>query len=71
MICEVTAASAVDAFDAAAEAIENAVRATVAGAALDIDVDGREDLSATPGELDSDALATDRADDTAPDPYRS
>jgi hypothetical protein len=48
MICEVTAASAVDAFDAAAEAIENAVRATVAGAALEIDFDGREDLHATP-----------------------
>ena len=63
LICEVTAANAADAFDAAAEAIENAVRASVASAAIDIDFDGREDLHATPGDVDTDALATDWADD--------
>jgi hypothetical protein len=62
MICEVTAAGDVDAYDAAAEAIENAVRATVAGAVIDIDFDGREDLHATPGDVDTEALATDWAD---------
>ena len=62
MVCEVTAASRDDAFDAAAEAVENAVRATDAGAAIDIAFDTREDLHATPGEVDTEAIATDWAD---------
>jgi hypothetical protein len=37
------------------------VRATVAGAAIDIDFDGREDLYATPGDIDTEALTTDWA----------
>ena len=62
MVCEVTAASELDAFDAAAEAIENAVHATGTGAAIDIDFDGREDLHAVSGEVDTEALATDWPD---------
>lgn len=62
MVCEVTAASELDAFDAAAEAIENAVHGTVAGAAIAIDFDGREDLHARPGEIDTETLAADWPD---------
>ncbi len=62
MVCEVTAASELDAFDAAAEAIENAVHATVTGAAIDIDFDGREDVHARSGEVDTEALGTDWPD---------
>lgn len=62
MICDVTAATRDDAFDAAAEAVENAVHATDAGAGIDIAFDTREDLHATPGEVDTEAVATDWAD---------
>ena len=62
MVCGVTAASELDAFDAAAEAIENAVHGTVAGAAIAIDFDGREDLPALPGEIDTEAPAADWPD---------
>ena len=62
MVCEVTAASELDAFDAAADAIENALHATVTGAAIDIDFDGREDLHAMSGEVDTEALTSDWPD---------
>ena len=62
MVCEVTAATAEDAFDVAAEVIENAVRATDAGAAIDITFDTREDHRAAPGEVDAEAVITDWAD---------
>ena len=62
MVCEVTAASSDEAFDAAAEAIESAVHATVTDAAIDIDFDGRENLHAMSSEVDTEALATDWPD---------
>lgn len=62
MVCEVTAATADDAFDVAAEVIENAVRATDAGAAIDITFDTREEHRATPGEVDAEAVIDDWAD---------
>lgn len=65
MVCEVAAARAVDAFDAAAAVIERALRATVAGAFIDIEFDGREDLHATPGDVDADALTADWPDSQA------
>lgn len=63
VICEVTAATDVDAYDTAAEAIENAVHATTAGDAIHIEFDCREDLQVTPGEVDTEAVAADWADE--------
>ncbi len=61
LVCQVTATSDVDAFDAAADSIEQAIHATVAGALIDIEVDGRDDLQATPGAVDTDAMTADWA----------
>ncbi|GIM90108.1 hypothetical protein [Paractinoplanes toevensis] len=62
MVCEVTAETAEDAFDAAAELIDNAVRATDTGTAIDIAFDTREDQRATPGGVDTNAVITDWVD---------
>jgi hypothetical protein len=59
LVCEVTATSDIDAFDAAAGTVEQAIQATVAGALIDIEVDGRDDLQATPGAVDTDAMTAD------------
>jgi hypothetical protein len=59
LTCEVTATTEIDAFDAATDAVDHALRATVAGADIDIEIDGRDDLQATPGAVDTDAIAAD------------
>ena len=59
LACEVTAVTELDAFDAAADSVEQAIQATVAGALIDIEVDGRDDLQATPGAVDAEAVTAD------------
>jgi hypothetical protein len=53
-VCEVTAANAIDAFDTAQDAIAAAV--TDATCPIDVDWDSREDVHATPGDIDPQAL---------------
>ena len=59
-VCEVTAGTDDDAFDAAEDAVAAAV--TNAGCPIDVDWDSREQISADPGDIDHHAL------DTVPDP---
>jgi hypothetical protein len=54
-ICQVSATGQDEAYDAAEEAIEAALKTTIAGEPVDIDWDDRQHHHATPGDLDPDA----------------
>jgi hypothetical protein len=53
-VCEVTAGTAIDAFDTTQDAIVAAV--TDAPCPIDVDWDSREEVYATPGDIDHEAL---------------
>jgi hypothetical protein len=53
-VCEVTAGTAIEAFDTAQDAI--AAEATDATCPIDVDWDSREEVYATPGDIDHEAL---------------
>jgi hypothetical protein len=67
-VCEVTAGTDHDAFDTAEDAIAAAV--TDAACPIDIDDDGREQIHATPGGIDTEALTEESVESTParPDP---
>jgi hypothetical protein len=61
-VCEVTAGTDHDAYDTAEDAIAAAV--SDAACPIDIDYDGREQIHATAGDIDTDALTDESAEPT-------